>query len=313
MRQRHQLSKPTDAVQLTMALGLGREGATMVVPFLWFTPSGTDAMSPAIIVLVRALQANLSEMGFATRKDGLFDSMTSAAISQVAGPEWRLKSWIQIAGDVLTARQQGRRAMSYTNGARSAMGDVGQAGYCSTSNPQGNCKPISGICLPMDSASLASFKSLQREMNKALKANGRSLVSVDGRIGPQTLSSYKWIANKYGMPGGDFSSCDEMAPVADALIVELYAVTRSLPTVPDPSGSKPSVVAPGGGITHPPGIGKAGFVEFFTTPVGLAMVGAGVFLFLMNRDKKKKPAAKKKKKPRAKRRLPRTRITRTFY
>ncbi len=304
MRQRHQLSTPTDVVQIAMDIGLGRECATMVVPFMWLTPGGTDSMSPPIIVLVRGIQGCMRDMGIPTRGDGLFDSATAIGLRQISGPQWKFKAWVQICGDVLTASStgvRGRKNMSYSMSRQSAMGEL-TAGT--------DWSVVGGICRPTNSTALREIKGLQSNANRILKAKGKALIDVDGRVGPKTLAAVNYLVPMMGASFGHFSNCSEVTKWADDLNLtfEGYANTNRYPAVGAPPTSRPSTVTSTGKIYNPPQ--QAGFVQFLTTPVGLALVGGGVFLFLMSKDKKKKPA---KRKPVRRRRRPRQRITRTYY
>ena len=327
-----------DVVEAAMKMGMERVNATMATPYMWFTPGGSDPYSPVVIMIVEALQQRLRHMGFENRADGFVDRATSAALREISGPTWKQKAWVQVYGDILHTAATGHRPrtteediMSYRHmgaingrvrylreapaGTRwGSLGDVEKTDWCSTSNPQGDCKPYKGICKPMNTRTLAFAKDLQRQLNRLLKARKKSLLYVDGSIGPKTVAA----VNKeipYPAP-----NCDAVAQIVDELAATASAVADQVGAgvVPDPKGSvaRSPVIDPSTGVPkYPPR--QAGFgaiVDFVQSPLGLAVVGGGVLFFLMTReDKKKKKPRKKPARKRKTRRKARRRFTYTYY
>jgi hypothetical protein len=180
------------------------------------------------------------------------------------------------------------------------LGDLPNTAWCSPTNPQGSCKPVNGVCVPMDATTLATFKNLQRQTNRILAAAGKSLIGVDGRIGPGTKNGVSaalgWLASR-SIVGRALAllfppdtvknlPCDWLAQRADAVGAKMQeaATNLSAPLVADPASSKPSQPAPGGGVVHPPvdeivssasGSIMGWIPPIIATPLGLAALGIG--------------------------------------
>ncbi len=97
--------QPKSARELVTALGIGQFNATMVVPFMLMAPATTDPKSPAIILLVRALQRQLYAMGSPLPETGYLDDATAACFERLVGPGWMNRTWSQVAGHVVSARR----------------------------------------------------------------------------------------------------------------------------------------------------------------------------------------------------------------
>lgn len=156
--------------------------------------------------------------------------------------------------------------------------------WCSPANPQGNCTPVSGVCKPMDAGTLAIYKDLQNQINRLASVKGKSLIGVDGRIGSGTVKALNAVM------GTSYSSCDEVAALANALVGQVKAVANGsgAPTMvqsPAPP-APPSVVSASGAIDHPPDwkLKVAGFTGFLKSPLGLA-VGLGTLIALYSINK----------------------------
>jgi hypothetical protein len=165
----------------------------------------------------------------------------------------------------------------------------------------------------MDFATLEKYKTLQRELNSLLKLDGKSLLLVDGRIGPKTVSA---LSNYVG----GYSHCDQVAAAIDAVIasVKTNVLGRNAPPVADPPRSKDaaSKVDPKTGeMTHPPDTQTAGL---FGMPWWM-LLAAGITGYLVYsstgpaKKKRKRKAPAKRKTTRRKRRVPKTRTTITRY
>jgi hypothetical protein len=307
-----------DIIDALMALGLNREMATMSIPYVWFRPATTDPYSPVTIAIVQGVQKTLALMGIKTRGDGYVDGYTRVALDSIAGPDWKSRSWIHVIDDVLYAGATGKMPAEEENSAMGYLGnDEGYASvsglpkttWCSERNPQGKCKPIRGVCKPMDRPTLELFWDLQRNTNAHLAKAGKTLLDVDGRIGPKTVKGVNFAL------GSKVSHCDDISANADNVngLLSLKAAAVGAKRVPDPKrpgGSPPSLPGPGGSVIHPP-LQQAGFTQFVTSPIGMASIAGAVLFFLVMQDKKK--PSKKRKKPTRRRRLPKKRITQSYY
>ena len=154
--------------------------------------------------------------------------------------------------------------------------------YCSDRNPQPGCDAVRGVCKPMDSATLLVYRKLQNQINRVLSSMGKSLIGVDGRIGSGTVKALNVAM------GSGFDSCDKVAILADNIANQVKAKADgagvpakvSPPKPPQP----PSVVGPGGTVTHPPNLRAAGFVGFITSPTGIAVgIGTIAALYLITK------------------------------
>lgn len=163
------------------------------------------------------------------------------------------------------------------------------------------------ICLPLDAATLALWKDLQRQANRILARAGKTLLAVDGRIGPSTVNgvadAMTWAGNMattqeardMGLSWANIRGkpCTLIAANAAAVTQRLRDIANlsSAPLVADPVKSKPSQPAPGGGVSHPsqaeiehaamPGMldGVFGFLPAeVRVPLGLASLAVGGLL-----------------------------------
>lgn len=184
-----------------------------------------------------------------------------------------------------------------TAGGRYGSLGAADSSWCSDMNVQPGCTPLRGICKPMDAATLGLIKQLQRLANRFQKAAGKSLLDVDGRVGPQTVRAVEAAL------GASYYSCDDLMSQIEGEIAKLAtrSMSRGLPVVADPKPkAPPSVPGPGGTVVHPPDdqIRRAGFVGALTSPMGLAALGVGALVFLAWRDSKKKPRKKSRRRRR---------------
>lgn len=160
--------------------------------------------------------------------------------------------------------------------------------WCSKSNPQPGCSALSNICKPMNASVLATFKNLQAQINRVLYKQGKSLIGVDGRIGPGTVRA----ANS--AMGTNFSNCNELAAIANVFATQVSALASSMGapmSVASPQPAAPPSVASGSGaIMHPPDgqLRVAGFMSFLKSPLGMAVgVGTALALYSISQDTKK--------------------------
>jgi hypothetical protein len=167
--------------------------------------------------------------------------------------------------EIFTSIIEGAKAGSTTGPTVTGAGAASPSTWCSTANPQGSCRPIAGVCLPMDASTLSVYKNLQRQANRLLIKAGKPLLSVDGRIGPTTVAgvatAMQWggasdaalaaglsWANVKGKP------CDLVATYASQIAAKLAEIANATnsPTPPDPIASKPSQPSSNGTVVHPP-------------------------------------------------------------
>lgn len=97
-----------------------------------------------------------------------------------------------------------------------------QTAWCSPANPQGRCKPIAGICKPMDTATLAVYRDLQAQANRVAHARGMKRIDVDGRIGPETVGLVEEVTM------ASYGQCDQVAAIADELAQAIRGTADAL-------------------------------------------------------------------------------------
>lgn len=97
--------QPKISRELVAAIGIGQFNATMVIPYLLMAPATTDPKSPAIMMLVRHLQMQLTAMGWPGETTSYLDTATASALDRVVGPGWMNRTWSQVIGNVVSARK----------------------------------------------------------------------------------------------------------------------------------------------------------------------------------------------------------------
>ena len=186
---------------------------------------------------------------------------------------------------------------------------AGVEDWCSTSNRQGSCSPLSGVCKPMNTASLNAFKELQNQLNRVAEVKGYSKIGVDGRIGPGTVALWNkvvtvavlWSPSK-ALSMAATSSCDNLAAQAAdggaATQVRQYAdslnapvaVAGSIlarPSTPNPDPSKPPIDPPALAITDT-------LFGMVSSPFGLVIAaGLGYAAYRLAKSGKPAPSAPK--------------------
>lgn len=102
-------TKPTSR-DLLKALGITDHNATTIIQYMMIAPATTDPKSPQIIMLVRALQRVLWDLGATdVQNTGALDPQTARALRMVAGDSWERMPWAGNVSAVLSARDIGMR------------------------------------------------------------------------------------------------------------------------------------------------------------------------------------------------------------
>lgn len=97
-----------DARTLLGALGVGNFTATMVIPYVFMTPTTTDPQMSQIMILVQGLQRGLNRMGADLEVNGFTDIQTAVELRKVAGgADWVKKTWFELYKRVVAAIDQG--------------------------------------------------------------------------------------------------------------------------------------------------------------------------------------------------------------
>jgi hypothetical protein len=177
--------------------------------------------------------------------------------------------------------------MSYLSEGGHGYGSLGAV------NPsQWDSRKFPGVAKPTSFESLAIFKDLQTQTNRWLKFFNLPLISVDGDLGPGTLSAVKNVASRLGYtPAMQYKNVDELAADADGTtgVFKGRADERGLgtPTPPISSGSSgpnvPMLPTVPGSAPAAPGFldnlnAQLGGVPGGTT--GLLIIGGGLLLLI---------------------------------
>lgn len=92
---------------LLRAIGVGDFNATMVIPYMFFSPRATDPAAPQIIILTKALQKSIIAMGAPIHVTGVLDDDMANALDVIGSPEWLDDTWGNLVEDVVAAQQNG--------------------------------------------------------------------------------------------------------------------------------------------------------------------------------------------------------------
>jgi hypothetical protein len=170
-----------------------------------------------------------------------------------------------------------------------------EEGFCSTSNPQGSCKPLAGVCKPMTTEALSQFKDLQNQLNRVAQVKGYSKIWVDGRIGKDTLALYNKVQALGLVFLSRYGTCDELSsatlrgvtiPLARRAADDLGAPA----TVAGRALARPSSADPSGGMPKdPPALAITDQIfNMISSPMGLLIaVGLGYGAYRLVKGKKK--------------------------
>lgn len=96
---------PNDARTILLALGVGNYNATIMIQYMFMSPSTTDPGMPSIILMTKHLQAGLRAAGARVPLDGQVDGTTARALITLVGPEWNHVSWYALFDAVLAAKR----------------------------------------------------------------------------------------------------------------------------------------------------------------------------------------------------------------
>lgn len=94
--------------QLLTEIGIGQFNATMVMPYMMMAPRTTDPKSAPVILLIRAVQSQLYQMG-ATEvgNSGRWNQATADALARCVGPNWERMSWGSLIQGISDAKATG--------------------------------------------------------------------------------------------------------------------------------------------------------------------------------------------------------------
>lgn len=168
----------------------------------------------------------------------------------------------------------------------------------------------SGVCKPTNSATLATFKGMQTQLNRVATAVGVSKITVDGDLGSKTLYLLSNIASKMrdiipqeiALANEATNDCSQVALRAETIsfLAKSVADMRGVPSstggsTSTPRPSSPPIVPPiTGGAPAAPQIGGGlwdAFKNLSTVEkaaVGVGLLAAGVAAGFIPFGKKKR-------------------------
>ena len=94
-----------DARTILLSMGVGNYNATIMIQYMFLSPSTTDPAMPSIILMTKHLQAGLRAAGARVPLDGQIDAPTAKALITLVGPEWNHVSWYALFDATLAAKR----------------------------------------------------------------------------------------------------------------------------------------------------------------------------------------------------------------
>ena len=268
-----------DLRQQLLLLGMSETAITMSMPQMWFAPATTDPYSPAVVMIVEAIQYHLG-----LQQTGYIDAPTKRALSLCCGASWANRPWSIVVGQVLANRKRAgaetmyeyQRPMagpldSFVDWAKGLLGGGSDE---MTFDPMETAFTVNGTtCIPTTSAVKRGYVEFQKQLNRAQAALSLGpTVGVDGKLGNETLMAAKRVA--LAAPGqvglmGTATSCSALARSATAWTPLLKQIgdSRSVPA--------------GGGGGLPAGLPER--VAGIPLPVVAAAVGVGLVYWYKQR------------------------------
>lgn len=101
---------------ILLALGTGEESATLALrQQIYVPPRASDPDAGATMVLVKAAQRGMNQLGCPLSITGKLDGSTSACLTRVSGAGWESQNWMKILKDILVMRDAGLKLPAPTN------------------------------------------------------------------------------------------------------------------------------------------------------------------------------------------------------
>ena len=92
---------------ILLALGTGEESATFALRQIQFPPRASDPDAGATVILVKAAQRGMTQLGCPLSITGRLDELTEACLTRVSGANWESQDWMMILKDILVKRNAG--------------------------------------------------------------------------------------------------------------------------------------------------------------------------------------------------------------
>jgi len=91
-----------------LSLGVSEVKATFAIrQQIQLAPMYSDPDAGGTVIIVKAVQRGLNQIGFPVVETGKLDPETAKGIERASGPNWYRKTWLDIAKDIVVLRQTG--------------------------------------------------------------------------------------------------------------------------------------------------------------------------------------------------------------
>jgi len=95
------------ARSILQSLGIGETRATLAIGQMMMSPRSSDPDAGATMVIVRAVQRGLNQLGCPLLITGRLDKRTEECLARVSGPRWEARPWLNITKDLIYLRDAG--------------------------------------------------------------------------------------------------------------------------------------------------------------------------------------------------------------
>jgi hypothetical protein len=100
------------ARSILKSLGTGEVQATAAIFAMQLPPMASDPDAASTIVIVKAMQRGMRQLGCPLKVSGVIDRATENCLRQVGGPQWESKTWLTIGKGIITTQASGSRLVS---------------------------------------------------------------------------------------------------------------------------------------------------------------------------------------------------------
>lgn len=100
---------------ILLALGTGEESATFALRQIQIPPRASDPDAGATVILVKAVQRGMNQLGCPLSITGRLDRPTEACLTRVSGANWESQDWMKILKDIVVMRDAGLKLPGPTN------------------------------------------------------------------------------------------------------------------------------------------------------------------------------------------------------
>lgn len=95
------------ARSILLSLGVSEIKATFALQQIQLAPRESDPDAGATIILVKAVQRGMNQIGCPVEETGRLDNNTADCIRRASGSDWESKAWLEITKDIVLMRHSG--------------------------------------------------------------------------------------------------------------------------------------------------------------------------------------------------------------